>query len=63
MNEQAVPLSQPQSTGFLPQPQPTLPTLGELAQRFWTELLRGTSPANGNDVSPTNVGERPGSWR
>ena len=63
VNEQAFTLSQPQPTVFLPQPQPTLPTLGELAQRFWRELLQGASPANGNDVDPRNVGERPGGWR
>ncbi len=63
MNEQAFTLSQPQPTVLLPQPQPTLPTLGELAQRFWRELLQGGSPANGSDGGHVNSGERPGTWR
>ncbi len=46
MKEQALALSQPQPTLVLPQIQPTLPTLSELAMRFWKELLQGDTTAN-----------------
>ena len=49
MKEQALVLSQPQPTLVLPQLQPELPTLGELAMQFWKELLQGGNRANDED--------------
>lgn len=60
VNQPATVVSLPQATSAQTQPQPVLPTLAELTQRFWGELLRGgLSP---NDVNDGDVGGNGSRW-
>ena len=44
------------------QSKPTLPTLAEIAQKFWEELLGGGVTANDTEP-PTSVGGSGSRWR